>query len=308
MYSTILNQILLLGTAQWGWNVARDEAFRMLDLWLKTGHRNIDVATNYPINKNPGDFRAAEKILHEYVQTHGLRDLRITMKIGSLDNMRTPDINLAPSFIMMMGDEYRRLFDDNLYCLMLHWDNRDDETAIRGSLEALAVLLKEQGIQPGLSGIAHPGIYAAINADLGLSFDIQVKNNLLQSDLGRYEALREQGKHRFFAYGINAGGIKLDGVYPSDSTFLQRGGDPEKVAAKLDQLRSILPKLNTDFVRPPVKTMNHVGLIYTALNPQFSGMLLGVSSVAQLSETLDYWRNLETYDYGDVWAALYRLL
>ena len=299
---------LLLGTAQWGWNVARDEAFRMLDLWLKVGHRNIDAATNYPINKNPDDFRAAEKILHEYVQAHGLRDLRITMKIGSLDNMRTPDINLAPSFILMMGDEYRRLFDDNLHCLMLHWDNRDDETAIRGSLEALAVLQKEQGLQPGLSGIAHPDIYTAINADLGLSFDIQLKNNLLQSDLGRYEALREQGKHRFFAYGINAGGIKLDGVYPSDSTFLRRGGDPEKVAAKLDQLRSILPKLNTDFVRPPVKTMNHVGLIYTALNPQFSGMLLGVSSVAQLSETLDYWRNLETYDYGDVWAALSREL
>jgi len=64
---------------------------------------------------------------------------------------------------------------------------------------------------------------------------------------------------------------------------------------------------NTDFVRPPVKTMNHVGLIYTALNTHFSRMLLGVSSVAQLSETLDYWRNLETYDYGDVWAALYRL-
>jgi len=60
-------------------------------------------------------------------------------------------------------------------------------------------------------------------------------------------------------------------------------------------------------VRPPVKTMNHVGLIYTALNTHFSRMLLGVSSVAQLSETLDYWRNLETYDYGDVWAALYRL-
>ena len=60
-------------------------------------------------------------------------------------------------------------------------------------------------------------------------------------------------------------------------------------------------------MRPPVKTMNHVGLIYTALNPQFSGMLLGVSSVAQLSETLDYWRNLEMYDYGDVWAALEKM-
>ncbi|MCC6281225.1 MAG: aldo/keto reductase [Saprospiraceae bacterium] len=299
---------LILGTAQWGWNVSRDEAFHMLDLWLNAGHRDVDAATNYPINKNPKDFRASEKILHEYVRAHGLTDLRITLKIGSLDNMRTPDINLAPSFIMMMGDEYRRLFDANLHCLMLHWDNRDDASAIHGTMEALAILQKEQGLQPGLSGIAHPDIYATINAELGLVFDIQLKNNLLQSDLGRYQALLDQGKHRFFAYGINAGGIKLDGVYPSDSTFLSRGGDPEKVAAMLEQLRSILPKLNTDFVRPPVKTMNHIGLIYSALNPKFSGMLLGVSSVAQLSETLDYWRNLETYDYGDVWAALERLL
>ena len=308
MYSKILNQTLILGTAQWGWNVSRDEAFRMLDLWLQSGGRHIDAATNYPINKNPADFRAAEKILHEYVRAHGLRDLDITMKIGSTDNMRTPDINLAPSFIMMMGDEYRRLFGNNLRCVMLHWDNRDDATAIRGSMEALAVLQKERGLRPGLSGIAHPDFYAVINADLGLSFDIQLKNNLLQSDIGRYEALREQGGHRFFAYGINAGGIKLDGVYPGDSTFLRRGGEPEKVAATLERLRGILPKLNTDFVRPPVKTMNHVGLIFSALNPQFSGILLGVSSVAQLSETLDYWRNLETYDYGDVWVALERML
>ena len=53
--------------------------------------------------------------------------------------------------------------------------------------------------------------------------------------------------------------------------------------------------------------MNHLGLIYTALDPRFSGMLLCVSSLAQLNETLDFWRNVETYDYGDVWGALQKL-
>jgi aryl-alcohol dehydrogenase-like predicted oxidoreductase len=298
---------LVLGTAQWGWNVSRTEAFQLLDRWLKAGHKRIDAATNYPINKNPEDFRASENILHEYVQAHGLHDLHITIKIGGLDNMRTPDVNLAPSFILMMADEYGRLFGANLRCAMLHWDNRNDVGQISASLAALAEVEKDYGLQPGLSGIAHPEAYAAANEEMGISFDIQLKNNLLQSDIGRYEPLFQQNKHRFFAYGINAGGVKIDGIYPEDSTLLRRGGDPEKATATLEKLRALLPKLNTAFVRPPVKTMNHVGLIYTALDRHFSGILLGVSSPAQLDETLDFWRNLETYDYGDVWGTLRKL-
>ena len=71
---------LVLGTAQWGWNVSAREAFGLLDAWLQAGFRAVDCATNYPINRNPADFRAAEKILLEYVRAHGLHDLRVTMK------------------------------------------------------------------------------------------------------------------------------------------------------------------------------------------------------------------------------------
>ncbi|MBL7781789.1 MAG: aldo/keto reductase [Saprospiraceae bacterium] len=298
---------LVLGTAQWGWNVSRTEAFQLLDRWQKAGHRRVDAATNYPINKIPGDFRASEKILHEYVQAHGLHDLHITMKVGSLDNMRTPEVNLAPSFILMMADEYTRMFGKTLGCLMLHWDNRSEVSEIRATLEALAKAQSEHLLTPGLSGIAHPDAYAQANEELKLVFDIQLKNNLLQSDVARYAPLLQHGNHHFYAYGINAGGLKIDGVYPENSTLLRRGGNPETAASFLERLQEILPKLNTDFVRPPLKTMNHLGLIYTALDPRFSGMLLGVSSLAQLNETLDFWRNVETYDYGDVWAALRKL-
>lgn len=187
----VVTKTLILGTAQWGWNVSRAEAFRLLDAWLDTGRREIDCATNYPINRNPADFRASEKILLEYVQAHGLRDLRITMKIGSLDNMRTPEVNLAPSFVLMMGEEYHRVFDTNLHCLMFHWDNRDDEAAIHESLESLVRLQQEAGIQPGLSGIKFPEAYAHANEHFGLSFDIQLKNNVFQSDFERYEPLRK---------------------------------------------------------------------------------------------------------------------
>jgi aryl-alcohol dehydrogenase-like predicted oxidoreductase len=301
---------LVLGSAQWGWNVARPEAFRLLDAWLATGRREVDCATNYPINRNFADFRAAEKILLEYVQAHGLRDLRITMKIGSLDNMRSPEVNLAPSFVLMMGEEYLRLFGQNLHCLMFHWDNRDDVAAIRASLEALSKLEKEAGIRPGLSGVKFPEAYVRANENLGLSFDIQLKHNVFQSDFERYAPFFssiQTLKHSFFAYGINAGGVKLEGNYEPNSVFLARGGQPEKVAEMLKKIRAMLPDFNTAFVRPPLKTMNHIGLIYAGLHPDLSGIVLGVSSVSQLEETLDFWRNLETFDYSDAFQALNKI-
>jgi len=337
----------MLGTAQWGWTVSKGEAFQLLDAWLGAGFRAIDCATNYPINRNPADFRAAEKILQEYIYAHGLSDLHITIKIGSLDNLRSPDVNLAPSFVQMMAEEYLRVFDANLACAMFHWDNRDQIGEIRASLEALQRIQNEHGIRPGLSGIAHPKIYAAANADLGLSFEIQLKHNVLQSDFERYAPLTTHHSpltthhlpltthhspltthqsplttyhspltthqsplttHHLYAYGINAGGVKLEAPYPTDSTFLARGGQPEKVAPLLQKISALLPDWNTAFVRPPVKTMNQVGLIFAGLHPGFSGILLGVSSVAQLRQTLDFWRNFEVFDYSDVFSALKKIL
>ena len=298
-----------LGTAQWGWNVDRDEAFRILDAWLETGHRGIDLATNYPINKNPADFRRAEKLVQEYLQAHGLNSLEITMKIGSQNNLRSPEINLEPSFILMMATEYRRLFGENLRGIMIHWDNRSEAPEIRNSLEALGQLQREFGLHPGLSGIKFPDVYHKVNQEFKLEFDIQLKHNLLHSDLQRYQAFLQtsEPQHRFFAYGINAGGLKLEGPYPAGSTFVTRGGNPEQALPLLEKLKTLIPKWNTAFVRPPVRTMNHLGLIFAGLNPHISGPVFGFSSVAQLRETLDFWRNLETFDYADVFTDLQKM-
>ncbi len=294
---------LLLGTAAWGWTIDRTEAFQLLDTWLAAGHRAIDAATNYPINRNPADFRASQNILAEYIRVHGLHDLRVTMKIGSLDNMRSPEANLSPSFVLMMGEEYRRLLGANLDCLMLHWDNRVDVQAIAGTLESLQTLQQLEGIRPGLSGIAQPEAYLQANAVCGLSFDIQLKNNVLQSDLARYKPLQGLG-HRFFAYGINGGGVKLDAQYTAESTLLRRGSQPDKTVETGERLRALLSQWNTHFVRPPIKTMNHIGLIFNYYQPVLHGMLWGPSSVAQLRETLDFYRNLGVFDYGDVYAGI----
>lgn len=295
---------LLLGTAQWGWTVSSEAAFGILDAWLGAGHHFVDAATNYPINKNPADFRASERILQEYIQAHGLRNLGITMKIGSQDNLRSPDINLSLSFIRMMAEEYLRLFGENLKVVMVHWDNRSDEASIRATLEGLAGLQQEFGLRAGLSGIRFPEVYHRANLDLNLLFDIQVKHNILHTDLPRYAPFLSGAGHRFFGYGINAGGLKLEGPYPAQSTYLSRGGDPEKTAGMLEQIRKLIPKWSLAAVRPPVCSLNHIGLIYGGLNPQLDGLVLGFSSMPQLLETLDFWRNLESFDYSDVFSDL----
>lgn len=300
------NKQLLLGTAQWAWTVSREEAFQLLDHWLKAGQKGIDSATNYPIDKNPAHFRAAENILQEYLRAHGLSDLQVTMKIGSLDNLRSPEINLSPSFVRMMAGEYRRLLGTNLHGIMLHWDNRNDPEAIADTLHALADVCREEGLRPGLSGIRHPEVYAPIVEQMQMSFDIQLKHNILHSDLPRYAPF-QRSAHRYFAYGINAGGLKLEGEYAPDSTLKARGGDPTAAEDLLARIREALPQWNTAFVRPPITAFYQIGLLFAALQPHLDGVVLGCSSIAQLRQTLNFWRDLETFDYADIFEQLNKI-
>lgn len=294
---------LILGSAQWGWNMDAKQVFQLLDAWLDAGEKRIDTATNYPIDRNPAHFQAAEQLLVEYIRAHGLKDLQVNVKIGSLDNMRSTEVNLSPSFILMMTEEYLRQLDGNLDCVMFHWDNRSNEQEIQASLEALQNMVDQFGIRPGLSGIAHPETYAAIGAALRMNFDIQLKHNVIHSDWAKYQAL-QQGGHSFFAYGLNAGGMKLDADYAPDSTLLVRGGDPAKMEARRAEILAQLPVWNTASVRPPIKTMNQIGLIYALHHPGFSGAVIGPSTIAQLQQSLECYRDLSVFDYADVFKGL----
>lgn len=298
---------LLLGTAQWGWTTSAREAYALLDYWLKAGYSEIDAATNYPINKQPEDFRAAERILQEYVYAHGLKnELRITMKVGSVNNLRTPEINLEPSFIMMMAEEYHRILGECLSGIMVHWDNRAEAPAIRDTCSALQYIA-QNGVRPGLSGILHPDLYAGA-LEGAFSLDIELKHNALVSDYPRYHALTQSGQHQVLAYGINAGGVKLSGQYADDSTFTVRGGNTEVWEQRLKLIEDERARWNTAFTRPPVVTMNHVGLIFAGLHPGIHGIVVGAKHPGQIQETLDYIANLYTFDYGDVFGALNKMV
>lgn len=275
---------LALGTAMWGWTIDKITAFALLDDFYQSGCRILDAATNYPINKQPGDFRKAENILLQWIHAHGITDLKVMMKIGSLNNMRSPDNNLNTSFLLMCLDEYKHKFGSNLWSLMVHWDNREDADAIQDTLDILAYAAKS-GLQPGLSGIKYPGVYAEANSVANLDLMIQIKHNLIQSDYERYAPFH--GKRHFWAYGINAGGVKPNTAdYNQQSSLFVRGGNLQ-TPALFAHLEHLL-KLKDERIR----SIFDVNLLFALNSPDIAGIIAGPSKVAQWRYTLESYDNL----------------
>lgn len=297
-----MNPSLILGTAMWGWTVSEATAFAVLDAFYQHGFRQIDTATNYPINKIPEDFRKAEKILLQWIKTHNIKDLEIIIKVGSINNLRTPEHNLSKSFLLLNLDDYRFQFDSNFHTYMIHWDNRDSENEIRETLEALDEARK-QGLRIGLSGIQYPEIYFKLNQEFQFNFRIQMKHNLLQSDYQRYTLFH--GKPRFIAYGINAGGLKLNtSEYRKDSSLKARGGPTDTMYPIVESLQKILKDANQKATRPKLKSMNHIGMLYAYHSADIEGILVGPSSSLQLHDTIEFYRSLQEFDYEDVFEKL----
>jgi len=295
---------LLLGTAMWGWTTPKQTAFALLDEWYARGFREVDGATNYPIDKNPGHFRLAENILLEWIKAHGVGDLQVMMKIGSVNNLRTPEHVLTKSFVLMMLDEYGWLFGTNLATLMVHWDNREDAAEIRETMEALDAA-RQHGLRIGLSGILHPEIYAAINQEFQFDFRIQLKHNVLHSDYARYAPFH--GERRFIAYGINAGGLKLDpAAYSAQSSLAARGADVAAEPPVVEKIRQVIAQADQVPGRPRLSAMHEIGMIHAFYQPDMQGILLGVSGLHQLRSSLDFYEILREHDFSDVFENLKR--
>ncbi len=301
--SPISNNIpaLILGTAMWGWTMDARTCFGVLDAFYEAGFREVDAATNYPINRQPADFRLSERILCEWIQTHGVNDLRVMMKVGSIDNMRSPDNNLHKSFLLMCLDDYRELLGSNLDMLMIHWDNREDESEIAQTLEALA-LAQAAGLKVGLSGIRFPEAYAQANEKFQLDFYIQLKHNLLQSDYNKYKPFH--GKRRFMAYGINAGGVKLDAAeYASQSSLTVRGGDTSNQSPLIAGLKSWLDLQQAKYVTD----FNQCSMTYAYHSEDIAGLLIGPSKVDQLRGTIDFYYKMQQIDFQHIYDQLVEL-
>ncbi len=290
----------------WGWNTSKEMAFALLDEWYAQGFRQVDTATNYPIDKDSSHFRLAEKILLEWIQTNGIHDLKIIMKIGSVNNLFTPEHILTHSFILMMLDEYKDLFKNNLDTLMVHWDNRENISEIKETFMALSRAYNK-GIKIGLSGIKHPNIYAELNQKFKLDFSIQIKHNIIYSDYQRYAVFH--GKPRFITYGINAGGLKLNSKnYSQQSTLKTRGGNIENEPPVLQKIKKLIPLFNAHKNRSPITAFYQLGIIYAFYHADVLGILLGTSTLEQLKENIRFYRYLQEVDYLNVFEQIMDLI
>ena len=295
----------MLGTAMWGWTTPKARCFEMLDYFYEEGYRVIDTATNYPINKQLDDFRLSERILVEWIKANGVKDLEVIMKVGSINNMRTPDHNLTKSFLLILLNEYQQMFRSNLRTFMVHWDNRNDTAAITKTFEAFDVA-HQQGLKIGLSGIKHPELYHQLNTSYNFPLVIQIKHNILYSDYNRYHPFHKEAG--FIAYGINAGGLKLESkAYTSNSSLVSRGGNIDTPPKQLVPLKKAITKANQNTHRPKIDSINQCGLIFAHYQPDMVGVLLGTSRLSQLQDSMLFMKHLREQNYSDLYKDLKKI-
>ncbi|MGE8484127.1 MAG: aldo/keto reductase [Pseudomonas sp.] len=286
------NKKLVLGTALWGWGIERREAYELLEHFLQSGGSIVDTATNYPINKHKEDFGLAVSWIADWVQQHGETGLALTVKIGSRDNMGSPDVNLTPDHIDRAADTLKNQFGDALSCISIHWDNRaDDEyqlAAIAQTVDAMSKLEKA-GLSIGLSGIKYPELYFKANPALAEKWIIQVKENFMT------RAAREAyqtwfPKAKYLAYGINLGGLKIEAPKTNSSIELRQINIPQLLTERLGHF------LNSDHgFAPRPMTLNELAMAASYVNPSLSGVVIGPRNIEQLENTLTYWKSLEEH-------------
>lgn len=280
------NKVLVLGTALWGWGIDRQMAFSILDHFVDCGGRVLDTAANYPISGQDEDFGLATHWIAEWVRAHGATDLSVMVKIGAVDNKGGSSVNLGRSFIALSEEIFLGRLGEALAGLAIHWDDRNDERAVNETLQAFSEL-HDLDYSIGFSGVHHPALYLQGAPDLADAWWVQVKENAGTAQARKnYQSYFP--KARYLAYGINMGGVKLEGAR-EDSSISLRGIKPEQ-----DLVDRLVTFIDADHgLEPRPVTMNELALTMAWHNEALSGIVLGPRNVEQLRGTLSFWRRLQ---------------
>ena len=286
---------LILGTAMWGWKIEKNICFQLLDKFYDKGFRCVDTATNYPINNSPKSFRDSENIIAEWININGISDLKIIMKIGSVDNSGGSKNNLSFSYFLMNKEYYISKFHHNLWMLMVHWDNSNKKEKIMETVNALTIFHKEN-IGIGLSGIKYPEIYYNIFNDNGLEPSIECKHNLYESHIDRY--IKYFTNNIIYTYGANMGGLNLKNEYSDQSSIALRCIDSSKYCEFIKKINSTIAKYNNE-LSMKITTLNQLGLIEILFNDQINGLIIAPSKLNQLNSTLSDYEIFSVKILGD---------
>lgn len=265
---------IALGTAMWGWSVDEKEAFSMLDHFYEQDGHFVDIATNYPINKDPSKFRFVERLVEKWLKAHMVNDLKLIVKVGAISNDGSPENNLTPENLHRELDHYLGLYSNSLYSFMIHWDNRDDESEIEKTIHFLNEEVLKQNLEIGLSGIKKVDLYYNLLANKECM--IEAKSNFFESSLEHYGLFKQA---KLFAYGINAGGVKLDEQYQKNSSLNLRG-QTQKYQNQLDDYNQNILEMSQKLeVNLSAYDFN---LMRTLENKRIYGIVVGPSKLNQL--------------------------
>ena len=297
------NKDIILGTALWGWGITRTEAFKLLEGYFDNGGTIVDTATNYPINKCQKDFGLAIRWLEEWTRLNPDTKYSLMVKLGSKNNLGGPEVDLGSKNIYETTDRLKDSFESSLSCISIHWDNRvaidKEEGMVRETVEAMS-RIRETGLDIGLSGISEPKLYYLASPDLANEWVIQVKENFLTNQ-ARLAYEKYFPHARYFAYGINMGGLKLED-YSCSSSIRLRGIEVDQ--SIVDKLRIILNSSND--INPNPKSLNQLSLAFTHSNEALSGVIIGPRNINQLEDTFRFWNELEKSDNRAIWSYLFQ--
>ena len=177
-------------------------------------------------------------------------------------------------------------FGDNLYSVMIHWDNRRDKEQIRDTLTCFDSL-RDKKIVLGLSGIRYPKVYSDVMQATNL-FEpiIEVKHNFSQSVIDDYNLLLHF-KPQFWAYGIGLSGLKLSKNDYDNKSYvsLVRGNDYHEKMLNKATLDKINIAMSSD---KGTRHLYHVALDYVLRDKRLAGFFIAPSKVSQLNDSLEF--------------------
>ena len=277
---------MILGTMTFGPQVDEDTAQKMLDVFLASGHNEIDTAYVY----NDG---SSEEILGNILKNKSRNSYHVATKV----NPRVTGKLDADAINMQFTESLRRLSVDSADVLYLHFP--DPSTPIEVTLAACAQLYRQgKFLELGLSnfpawlvvdiwhicksnGWPVPTVYQGVyNA-----FSRKVEDEL-------FDALRRLGI-RFYAYNPLAGGI-MAGKYkdynemPSPGRFTYRPNYKDRYWKKsfFDALEILFSVCGKEGVKMVDAAYRWLAFHSCMDGGDGDGILLGASRLEQLEQNL----------------------
>lgn len=292
-----MNKEICLGTAMWGWSVNENVAFNILDRFYDFGGRYIDTAYNYPINGDESKILYSAKLVSRWKKKLGVDDLNIMFKIGSVSNKKTNEIDLSDDNLSKMSILASELFENSLYSLMIHWDNRDGISEIYDTLAYLSGVCEHNRIRLGLSGIKHIEIYSKLINKLSFKqIDQQVKNSFIPDHVENLTKM-EKVDFRLWAYGICGSGLKMStDEYRRDSYVkLVRMGDYHNNAFPDDLRKNIEDYISQSNI---VDNLYQYSMLQKELDEKYFGYLVSPSRICQLEQIISFKKKYDSFVFS----------